>query len=441
MGARLKRAAYGLNDAPRLWWNRLDTKLRSYGLVPTRADRCCYVLYSTDSSTRKPTTNEYSKRAQCKAICTTPTGAYYVCGEQCAYEQNHSEEHWCSVCEDESAGFYIDSSHDPAIWEATLATGRAATGTSTRSATGTSTRSQDQLNLEGALELLLDPITGSNAKGKRVDGVITIYVDDAFFTGNDRFHKTVISNLRKDFQVGHEDLNDVMFVGQRVRWVDKDNPSKAHIKVDQTKKIEELSEIAFDKSLKDNIVCSKDLHTQFRSALGQINWLQARTQFQSCYQFSRCASAAAAPTIGDVRAINKLVRKIRSQDVVLRFWPLKGDNLRIIGYPDAAFRNNADHSSQRGQVIFLTEGRKSGTVDTRGSLIDYESQKIRRSTLSTTVAELYSFMKCFGTCQFLRGLWMDIFGHPASLNMRTDANNLVTTAKTTHLPEQKETIY
>ena len=46
MGARLKGAAYGLNDAPRLWWNRLDKKLRSYGLRPTRADRCCYVLYS-----------------------------------------------------------------------------------------------------------------------------------------------------------------------------------------------------------------------------------------------------------------------------------------------------------------------------------------------------------------------------------------------------------
>ena len=46
MAARLKRAAYGLNDAPRLWWNRLDAKLRSYGLKPTRADRCCYVLYS-----------------------------------------------------------------------------------------------------------------------------------------------------------------------------------------------------------------------------------------------------------------------------------------------------------------------------------------------------------------------------------------------------------
>eukprot|EP00975_Prorocentrum_lima_P009921 2110571-Prorocentrum_lima.AAC.1 len=54
MGARLKRAAYALNDAPRLWWNRLGKVLRSYGLVPTRADRCCYVLCSTDTPRRSP---------------------------------------------------------------------------------------------------------------------------------------------------------------------------------------------------------------------------------------------------------------------------------------------------------------------------------------------------------------------------------------------------
>ena len=36
---------------------------------------------------------------------------------------------------------------------------------------------------------------------------------------------------------------------------------------------------------------------------------------------------------------------------------------------------------------------------------------------------------------------MDISGEAADLHMRTDANNLVTTASTTHLPEQKETIH
>ncbi len=45
-------------------------------------------------------------------------------------------------------------------------------------------------------------------------------------------------------------------------------------------------------------------------------------------------------------------------------------------------------------------------------------------------------MKCYGTCQMLRGLIKDITGH-----MRIDANNLVTTASTTHVPEQQETLH
>ena len=45
IGARMVKPGYGLNDAPRRWWNEIDKSLRSYGLVPTRADRCCYVLH------------------------------------------------------------------------------------------------------------------------------------------------------------------------------------------------------------------------------------------------------------------------------------------------------------------------------------------------------------------------------------------------------------
>ena len=36
---------------------------------------------------------------------------------------------------------------------------------------------------------------------------------------------------------------------------------------------------------------------------------------------------------------------------------------------------------------------------------------------------------------------MDITSEVSDIHMRTDANNLVTTAATTHLPEQKETIH
>ena len=50
IAARLKKPAYGMNDAPRRLWNILDKALRSYGMVPTRVDRCYYVLYSMHGS-------------------------------------------------------------------------------------------------------------------------------------------------------------------------------------------------------------------------------------------------------------------------------------------------------------------------------------------------------------------------------------------------------
>ena len=94
-------------------------------------------------------------------------------------------------------------------------------------------------------------------------------------------------------------------------------------------------------------------------------------------------------------------------------------------------------------TVFLAEHREQSSKDgtTYGSLIDFESQKIKKIVLSTTVAEMYSFLKCFGSSQFLSGLWMDLSGEVANIHMRTDAKNLVTTARTTHLPEQEEAIH
>ena len=53
-------------------------------------------------------------------------------------------------------------------------------------------------------------------------------------------------------------------------------------------------------------------------------------------------------------------------------------------------------------TVFLAESRERSSKGgmSYGSLIDYESQKIKKIVLSTTVAELYSFMKFFGSCQF-----------------------------------------
>ena len=100
--------------------------------------------------------------------------------------------------------------------------------------------------------------------------------------------------------------------------------------------------------------------------------------------------------------------------------------------PSKGTYRNSGYDTQTHRI----DGSNSAT---RGSIIDYESHKITTTTQSTTVAELNALMKCFGTCLFLRALWADINGEIVPIHIRTDANNLVTTAQTTHLPEQKET--
>ena len=68
-----------------------------------------------------------------------------------------------------------------------------------------------------------------------------------------------------------------------------------------------------------------------------------------------------------------------------------------------------------------------------GSAIDHENQKIKKTVLPTTVTELV-----WAHAKFLSGMWMDPSGEVTDINMRTDAMNLVTTARTIHLPEGKK---
>ena len=50
-----------MSDASRRWWDVLDKALCSHGMVPTRGDRCCYVLCSIHSRERSWKQGDYSQ--------------------------------------------------------------------------------------------------------------------------------------------------------------------------------------------------------------------------------------------------------------------------------------------------------------------------------------------------------------------------------------------
>ena len=101
---------------------------------------------------------------------------------------------------------------------------------------------------KGAVDYHMDPVSGNNAKNQH--GALSLHVDGLLMTGDDVFEKEIMGRLRKDFQVGSEDKNDCLFVGQRIQWKHDDKHVWC-INVHQNVAIDELQEITFDKSLKD----------------------------------------------------------------------------------------------------------------------------------------------------------------------------------------------
>ena len=106
-----------------------------------------------------------------------------------------------------------------------------------------------------------------------------MFLDYLFGTSGTELDKRVLDRLRKDFQVGSEDWKDVLFTRQRIHQT-RDPQSGSCNEVSQDKAIEELEEIPVEKYTKEDLYCTPAMHTRYRSLLGQINWLQSRTQFQ-----------------------------------------------------------------------------------------------------------------------------------------------------------------
>ena len=189
---------------------------------------------------------------------------------------------------------------------------------------------------DAAFESMLDPVEGSPATDKSVAGIMNLFVDDLFGTGGTEMEQRVVARLKKDFQVGSEDCNDVLFTRQSIRCT-TDPQLGPSIEVNQEWATEDLEEIPVEKNIKEDLHCTPAMHANSRSLLGQINWLPSRSQLQGCYKFSKCASKAASPAVVDVKPLSKLSRQLKSQPVELQCLPRTGP-LRISGFPDASYR-------------------------------------------------------------------------------------------------------
>ena len=108
----------------------------------------------------------------------------------------------------------------------------------------------------------------------------------------------VQDRLRKDFRVGSEDWNDVLFSGQRIRWV-KDPQSGPRIEVSQEEAIEK---IPVERNTKD-LHCTPCSAYKVKTPSRTENLFAEQDTDSVGTSFPDMHQKAASPTIGHVKAL------------------------------------------------------------------------------------------------------------------------------------------
>ena len=141
-------------------------------------------------------------------------------------------------------------------------------------------------------------------------------------------------------------------------------------------------------------------------------------------------SKVAAPTVKDLKFANKIVRNVKTSDVVISFVKLSG-NIQTKTYCDASYANLPDGGSQGGQILFLSDECK------HASPISWTSRKVRRVCRSTVSAETMSLLDAMDTGIWLAEILREVIGKKVNSILYNDNKSLCESAYSTTAVEEK----
>ena len=106
-----------------------------------------------------------------------------------------------------------------------------------------------------------------------------------------------------------------------------------------------------------------------------------------------------SPVVADMVRANKLVKKLKLEDVAVFYPHLEGD-LRMVSFSDAAHANLSDRvSSGGGHVVLLVDDRGE-----QGHVLALRANKIKRVVRSTLAAEALALQEALEHVPYLKNL-------------------------------------
>lgn len=266
----------------------------------------------------------------------------------------------------------------------------------------------------------------------KVNGVLACHVDDFLWAGSQDFSTDVIPLLKSAFHVGREEHEHFCYVGMDFATVN------GAVQVHQHSYIENLQPLHMQpaRAIQRDAPLNDNEKEQLRSKIGQVLWVAKQTRPDVMFDSCSLASNIKNATVQSLHEVNKIIRKLKSDKVTLKFQHLgNNDALNLVVFSDS-LGNLPDGGTQGGTLIVLMGERG------KFSPLCWQSKRIRRVVRSTIAGETLAMSDGIDNAIFLATLFSELTTGNAKLNVPslvcvTDNRSLFDALKSTKQVTEK----
>lgn len=276
-----------------------------------------------------------------------------------------------------------------------------------------------------------------------VHAVIAVHVDDSLIAGTQRFFTDVYPEIEKKLRIGTVEETNFSFCGKSICY----DLGAKKVSIGMNHYINALKPLDVPNGGDEEPYTTKiSGKCPFRGAIGSLQWsTNARIDFG--FDLSVLASSTAAPTIKDVKAVNKLIDKLHKRgnvELVIKALPL--EDVEIITFTDASLNNRENGGTQQGTITTIAQTSRKNlengfTEETIvGFPIFWKSSMLRRKCHSTPGAELLALK--FGTTigKWVLGYFLELGIGKHVIQLRTDARDVSAASATWKIPKERNLV-
>ena len=217
-------------------------------------------------------------------------------------------------------------------------------------------------------------------------GYILVHIDDFLSTGNQGFHKTIITKLRGKFLIGKEDKLNFKYLGPNVTATN----STITLNINTDRKNEVTSPL--NKAEKD----------QLRAKIGQLLWISNQTMPDISFDVSTLASNLNNATVNETLYCNKIISKVYHNSYQLNYMKINREQKIVVG-TDTSCENLKNSESEGVHLTFLMG--ENNFCD----LLSWHSKQLKRAAQGLLTAETIALLNGVESAFYMKELFKELY--------------------------------